>query len=588
VADSFRAWTSGAMIWLFPGKDIPITAGNIIKCLDTATGCATRNECPPVKYFASVPYVLQSLEANERGLQYLQQMDIVGVGGAALPDEVGDRMVEKGVNLISRFGSAECGFLMSSHRDYENDKAWQYLRSDQGSERLSFEKQEDGLSELVIPDGWPHMASEKKRAAARSTNTWQAKRNRDDRSFATADLFAAHDSLPNAWRYHSRADSQLTLITGKKFDPAPMEAAIAASSKLSDVLIFGNGQPYPGVLLFRGSGDQRSKEALQQQIWTVIEKINSESADHARIPKEMILVLPCPDSPLEKSSKGSLIRGAAEQRFADVIDKAYAGTGGPGLDNVADEDVRSAIANTIQSIVPHKGTLEDDTDLFAYGVDSVAGMRLRYGLRQLIAHNDKQLPLNIVEDCGTVNRLADYVVAQRRGHEFGGDDVDEKQLMLELVDKYSKFDVRNTDLLTNGELRLANQQDVVVLTGATGALGAHILGLCSRDPSVSKVYCLVRGSEHEASVERVKKALAQRGLDALDERKVVVLQTTLAEDRLGLSDNDYRELTREASIILHVAWSVNFRMRLRSFEKDNIASEYINVGRYQTNLLLKV
>ena len=33
IADCFRAWTSGAMIWLFPGADVPITASNVIKCL---------------------------------------------------------------------------------------------------------------------------------------------------------------------------------------------------------------------------------------------------------------------------------------------------------------------------------------------------------------------------------------------------------------------------------------------------------------------------------------------------------------------------------------------------------------------------
>jgi acyl-coenzyme A synthetase/AMP-(fatty) acid ligase len=154
VADCFRAWTSGALIWLFPGKGIPITAANVIKCLGAAEKNAEQG-LPPVKYFASVPYVLQMMEADEQGFKYLQNMDIVGVGGAALPDEVGDRMVSKDINLISRFGSAECGFLMSSHRDYTKDRAWQYLRSDAGAEYLVFETNE--LSELVIRPGWPHM-----------------------------------------------------------------------------------------------------------------------------------------------------------------------------------------------------------------------------------------------------------------------------------------------------------------------------------------------------------------------------------------------------------------------------------------------
>ncbi|KAK1043504.1 hypothetical protein LTR33_015417, partial [Friedmanniomyces endolithicus] len=187
IADLFRAWTSRAMIWLFPGKRVPITAANIVKCLDlaeTEAGGSGGVAVPQVKYFSSVPYVLQMMEAGPRGLRYLQSMDIVGVGGAALPAEVGDRLVNSNVNLISRFGSAECGFLLSSHRDYTEDRAWQYLRVASGAEKyLHFEpqlaegegnEQAESLAELVVLPGWPHMA----------------KRNREDASYATSDLFA--------------------------------------------------------------------------------------------------------------------------------------------------------------------------------------------------------------------------------------------------------------------------------------------------------------------------------------------------------------------------------------------------------------
>lgn len=169
IADLFRAWTSGALIWLFPGKGVPITARNIVKCLDAAE--RSTQECsnaPMVKYFSSVPYVLQMMETDVEGLRYLQRMDIVGVGGAALPAEVGDRLVQQGVHLVSRFGSAECGFLMSSHRDYTTDGEWQYLRSTQGADSLRFEEQGDGLSELVVLPGWPHMV----RALAKLLPFW--------------------------------------------------------------------------------------------------------------------------------------------------------------------------------------------------------------------------------------------------------------------------------------------------------------------------------------------------------------------------------------------------------------------------------
>jgi acyl-coenzyme A synthetase/AMP-(fatty) acid ligase len=157
IADLFRCWTSNAMIWLFPGKDVPITARNICSSLDVAKSYASTEGLPKVKYFSSVPYILQMMEAEERGLELLRGMEIVGVGGAALPAEVGDRLVKNKVNLISRFGSAECGFLLSSYRDFEADKDWQYLRNYNPPKLVEFEKRDDDLAELVIKPGWPHM-----------------------------------------------------------------------------------------------------------------------------------------------------------------------------------------------------------------------------------------------------------------------------------------------------------------------------------------------------------------------------------------------------------------------------------------------
>lgn len=159
IADLFRCWTSDALIWLFPAKDVPITARNVYNCLDAAKTYAKIEGLPKVKYFSSVPYVLQMMEADEKGLELLQGMDLVGVGGAALPTEVGDRLVKKRVNLISRFGSAECGFILSSYRESSADQDWQYLRNYNPPKLVEFEKREGGLAELVIKPGWPHMVT---------------------------------------------------------------------------------------------------------------------------------------------------------------------------------------------------------------------------------------------------------------------------------------------------------------------------------------------------------------------------------------------------------------------------------------------
>ncbi|KAF2222126.1 hypothetical protein BDZ85DRAFT_239246 [Elsinoe ampelina] len=564
VADCFRAWTSGALIWLFPGKGVPITASNIIRCLDVAISLSEAGKVPPVRYFSSVPYVLQSMEASSEGLSHLQRMSIVGVGGAALPAEVGERLIASSVPLISRFGSAECGFLMSSHRDYATDKEWQYLRAPPLS-GLIFEPQTStpDLHELIIPPNWPHMA----------------KRNRPDGSFATADLFVPHQTIEGAWKYHSRSDSQLTLITGKKFDPAPLEDSIATSRLLSDVLIFGNGRPYPGALLFRSAEAKDVMDTqLLEQVWPQIEKLNGDTQAHARLLRKTLVPMPLLDKGLEKSSKGTVIRGAAEKRFAEEIEGAYAHSMDGELSGVKDEDIEETLMEHVQKATNGKTRPKPQDDLFAYGVDSVAGMMVRNDVRQLVGKEVK-VPLNIVEDCGTIERLAEYVLHTRRGEKGRDVDAEERALMLELAKKYSRFDDEGTPNgsvngtkhdKVEGEEHVREPGQVIVLTGVTGALGAHLLDSYSHDETTRKVYCLVRGATGRACRERVVKALEARGLRDLHDDKVVVLQAQLGEHNLGLSDEDYTRLARDTTTILHVAWAVNFRMRLRAFEKDHI------------------
>lgn len=558
IADLFRAWSSNALIWLFPGKRLPITASNVVQCLAVAERSTQIDGRPPVKYFSSVPYVLQMLEENSRGLAYLQGMNIVGVGGAALPLDVGSRLADHGVNLISRFGSAECGFLMSSHRDYKRDMEWQFLRIDSGAQLLHFEPGPDETSELIVMKDWPHMA----------------KRNRDDSSYATSDLFVKHETIADAWRYHSRADSQLTLITGKKFDPAPLEAAIAGLGCLDDVLIFGNGRQIPGALLFRSKrGEHFSDSDLLDELWPEIERLNSETQDHARLSRAMLVAMVHLETPLEKSSKGTIIRKAVEQRFQAEIEQAYDRLETVEPEDILDGEMENAITRIITGIVGKKGQLEKTTDLFSYGVDSVAGIQIRHKLRSLLPRTSNHLPINVVDDCGCVERLSEYVLQRRHGQdeeaEIAADTV--HQQMRNLAREYSSF---NASYASDGDhdCPMDDKGDVVVLTGATGALGAHILDQYRRQERVKRIYCLVRGADEHAAIQRVDKALSQRKLQCLeDESKIVVLQTQLGDAHLGLEQTTYDRLAREATIIMHVAWSVNFKIRLRSFVKDNIA-----------------
>ena len=568
IADCFRAWTSESMIWLFPGADVPITPSNILKSLVCSHRSEETHRTPKVGYFSSVPYVLQTLAAEDEGLNSLKDMKLVGVGGAALPQDVGDHLVQMGVNLVSRFGSAECGFLMSSYRNFATDKAWQYLRSN-ASPHLQFEPQEDGLAELVICPSWPHMA----------------KRNRDDGSYATADLFESHSSIPKAWKYHSRADSQLTLITGKKFDPAPIEDAIATSPLLRDVLIFGNGQQLPGALLFRAdSSADMADDELLSAIWPSIEKLNADSQAHTRLSRSMLTVMPSAAGVLEKSSKGTILRAQAEKKYAPEITRAY--KRGPDVSangmvssskaGVADEEVATAVSQVIQHVLETSDSIPEDGDLFSLGVDSAHCMQIRAILQTKILQSpDNILPLNVVYDCGTIGKLSRYLIGVRQGQKMEIED--ETQMMQDLVQEYSSFD--NKSLISDkapssnpiGISKSSSQ--IVVLTGATGALGAHILSLLRSAPDVLEVHCLIRAASPTAAHERISKSLIARNKAPLNptSSKISCHPCKLSDPALGLPPSIYRDLATRTTLIIHAAWAVNFSMRLSSFVKDHIA-----------------
>jgi hypothetical protein len=114
------------MIYFYPTSDVPITMSNVVSSveacnvldpedgldleLDEAQKAERENRCR-VKAFLSVPYILTILteDLDGLGVEMLKGMDFVSTGGAPLDTKIGDAMVERGVRLVSRLGSSECG-----------------------------------------------------------------------------------------------------------------------------------------------------------------------------------------------------------------------------------------------------------------------------------------------------------------------------------------------------------------------------------------------------------------------------------------------------------------------------------------------
>jgi hypothetical protein len=55
--------------------------------------------------FHCVPYVIKLLAESDEGIQMLADMKLVLYAGSGCPDDLGDRLVERGVNLCGNYGA---------------------------------------------------------------------------------------------------------------------------------------------------------------------------------------------------------------------------------------------------------------------------------------------------------------------------------------------------------------------------------------------------------------------------------------------------------------------------------------------------
>ncbi|KAH8812401.1 putative PKS-NRPS protein [Xylogone sp. PMI_703] len=102
----------------------------------------------------------------------------------------------------------------------------------------------------------------------------------------------------------------------------------------------------------------------------------------------------------------------------------------------------------------------------------------------------------------------------------------------------------------------------VVLTGATGFLGAQILRELVADERVKTVHCI--------SI-RLPEGKTSRSLP-VESAKIVKYYGDLASERLGLTEQQFTELSKKADRIIHNGCDVSFLKSYKSLEASNLGS----------------
>jgi thioester reductase-like protein len=541
----FRGIMNKKPVYLYPAE-LPLTTFNLVKTL---------REHGDIQIMFAVPYICRLLADSDEGVELCKRLEFLFSGGAICPKPTGDKLAQAGVNLVSHYGSTETGQLMNSFRPRSEILEWDWLRPLESAlhyTRWEPYDNEENICELVILEGWPAKVAT----------------NRKDGAYATADLWERHPEYPRVkkWRYLARRDDTIVLVNGEKANPVLFEQLVCESPLVQDAIVFGSEKSRLGMFVMP-TDSSVGEEVVRGDIWPAVEKANLAMPAHAQLDRDMIKMLSTKDAEkVRKTDKGNIIRAAFYKELDSAIDAAYEDTKVPVTKvRLEGQDLLSFLRSEILASLSEdrQPKLNNGTDLFSLGVDSLQASRIRSAiLKRGMDTGQQTVSENFVFDFPSIQAMADELTRMQAGGPMAVTSTAEDRMQA-LIDEYrSGFEAHKS-------VDAPNAPNAVVITGATGSLGAHLLSQVSFRNDVDRVFCLVRATSDDEALNRVWKSLSQRKVNA-NWSKISVFASDFSDTCLGLRDKKYEKIANNLRCIIHSAWSVNFNMSLESFEPDCI------------------
>ena len=178
-------------------------------------------------------------------------------------------------------------------------------------------------------------------------------------------------------------------MNGEKTNPIPIELKLRSSPYIADAIVFGSARTQIGALILPTESAQYfSREEFAQRVASAVGLANVEAPSHSQLSTEALAFLPY-GTPIPRSDKGFILRAKVYKEFEKVIEKVYERLEGEaGLEGrrrvegevEARAAVRELIGRTIEKPIDY---LDDDTDLFGFGLDSLQSTRVRNALQRV-------------------------------------------------------------------------------------------------------------------------------------------------------------------------------------------------------------
>lgn len=210
---------------------------------------------------------------------------------------------------------------------------------------------------------------------------------------------------------------------------------------------------------------------------------------------------------------------------------------------------RARLANVVATMlrVP-VSAIGDDTTFSSLGVDSLVAVELTASIEDAL---QIELPLSAVHEHPTLDALCRFIEQ--------GSNADARFNQM-LANAVLPDDIRPSGLPKSHATH-------ILLTGATGFLGAYILRELL-DTTSATIHCLIRGD-----VSRIRDNLEAYGLYRVgDLDRVRIVAGDLSRGSLGLSPAQFLELSNSIDAIIHGAADVNWVRSYESLRATNVVA----------------
>ncbi|TFK50404.1 hypothetical protein OE88DRAFT_250761 [Heliocybe sulcata] len=220
--------------------------------------------------------------------------------------------------------------------------------------------------------------------------------------------------------------------------------------------------------------------------------------------------------------------------------------------------VSAAVTRILHLSTPN---LSPNTNIFDLGVNSLNAIELAGSLSKELAVRVEPADLY---NCMTLEALSHFVShPTMRKTSY-------TQVQLDsLIDRFSSL-LESARFPAPRDRKKSGIRHTILLTGATGFLGSHLLQELLMEATVC-VVCLIRGQ----ALDRLLHAFGSKNLDneviaratSLGTLRLLSV-TDLRDEYLGCTLDEYTQLLNSVDAIVHCAWKVDFNSHLTSFESD--------------------